>query len=309
MSRNRCVDDNKPGPAQIKHYADRARDGTGLIVSEGVFIDWTGCGWQYTPVMITDDHAAAWKKVTDAVHEAGGKMFLQAWHPGRCAHDEMPIAKEHKAQVLAPSAIKANAGEYRDLPGQPGHTANVHAIEDPKTVIETYRHACILAKKAGFDGVELLAQGGYLPQQFLNSRANKRTDRYGGTVENRCRFILETIDAIAKVFDGPDAICVKICPTDYLNDSVVDFGEMKETYTYLINEMVKLRGYDPVLDFGKLVKFPGSPSKLMANNDYTVGEADRLIKEGKLDMIAIARPFIYNPVSNPLSKDSQYKLT
>lgn len=122
ITRNRCVDDNKPGPAQVKHYADRARDGTGLIVSEGVFIDWTGCDWKFTPFMITDDHAAAWEKVTDAVHEAGGKMYFQAWHPGRCAHDEMPIAKEHKAQVLAPSAIKANGGGYRDLPGRPVRT-------------------------------------------------------------------------------------------------------------------------------------------------------------------------------------------
>jgi 2,4-dienoyl-CoA reductase-like NADH-dependent reductase (Old Yellow Enzyme family) len=123
MTRNRCVDDNKPGQAQIKHYADRAKDGTGLIVSEGIFIDWTGCDWKYTPVMITDDHAAAWKRVTDAVHEVGGKIFMQAWHAGRCAHDEMPIAKEHRVQVLAPSAIKANAGEYRDLPGRPVRTS------------------------------------------------------------------------------------------------------------------------------------------------------------------------------------------
>ncbi|EED19090.1 12-oxophytodienoate reductase opr, putative [Talaromyces stipitatus ATCC 10500] len=238
--------------------------GTSFIVSESVSIDWTGNG-----------PAAAWKMVTDAVHEAGGKMFLQTWHAGRCAHDEMSIAKEYNAQVIAPSSIKVDAGEYRDLPGRPGHMANVHAIKDPKTIFETYRNACSLAKKAGFDGIELLAQGGYLPQQFLNSRTNKRTNKYGGTVENRCCFILETIDAITEGFDGPEAICVKICPTNYLNDSVVDFDEMKEVYTYLINEMVKL------IDFEKLVKFPGSPSKLMANNDYTVGEADRLIKEGR----------------------------
>lgn len=135
------------------------------------------------------------------------------------------------------------------------------------------------------------------------------------------------------MFDGPEAICVKISPTDYLNDSAVDFDEMKETYTYLIDEMVKRRvgiitlcrrgatvgdffsrldrpvefplpeGYDPVLDFGKLVKFPGSRSKLMANHDYTVEEADRLIKEGNADMITIGRPFIHNPVSNVFGQE------
>lgn len=165
------------------------------------------------------------------------------------------------------------------------------------------------------------------------SRSNQRKDIYGGTIVNRCRFILETIDAITEVFDGPEVISVKISPTDYLNDSVVDFYEMKEIYTYLINEMVKRKvgiitlcrrgasdgdlfgrlnrpgefpipeGYDPVLDFGKLIKFPGSPSKLMANNDYTVGEADRLMNEGKIDMITFGRPFIYNPVSNVFSRE------
>lgn len=163
----------------------------------------------------------------------------------------------------------------------------------------------------------------------MNSRANNRTDKYGGTVENRCRFTLED-DASAVVFGGPEFICVKLCPTDVFNDSMVQFDEMQEVYTYLIHELVKCkvgiinlsrrgadpdagtgdfydknprpegyplpRGYDPVLDFGKLVKFPGSSSLLMANPDYTVEEADALIKAGQLDMISFGRPFIYNPV-------------
>ncbi|TXC10251.1 hypothetical protein FocTR4_00004594 [Fusarium oxysporum f. sp. cubense] len=237
--------------------------------------------------------------------------------------------KEKGAKVLAPSAIRAEAGKYRDLPGMPGHTDNIEAITDVQSVIGTYRRSCELAKSAGFDGVELLAQGGYLPQQFLSSRANHRTDNYGGSVGNRCRFTLELVDAIAAVFNGHEYICVKINPTDHLNDSIVDFGEMKETYTYLITELVKRkvgiinlgrrgaetspgsgeffgplprpegyplpRGYDPVLDFGKLVKFPGSPTLLMANHDYTVEAADTLVGAGKLDMITFARAFIHNP--------------
>lgn len=173
----------------------------------------------------------------------------------------------------------------------------------------------------------------------MYSRANQRTDEYGGSVENRCRFILELVDSIASVFDGPEYICVKINPTDHLNDSIVDFGEMKETYTYLITELVKRKvgiinlgrrgaetspgsgeffgplprpegyplppGYDPVLDFGKLVKFPGSPTLLMANHDYTVEEADALVGAGKLDMITFARAFIWNPVSSTESKYSK----
>ncbi|KAH8767476.1 hypothetical protein F5883DRAFT_671114 [Diaporthe sp. PMI_573] len=328
MTRNRCVDNLKPGPAQVRHYADRARDGVGLIVNEGTFVDWMGCDWDNSPVMINEDHAKAWRLVTDAVHREGGKIFFQAWHPGRCQHDQMPIMKEHGGVVEAPSAIKADAGKYRQLPGNPGHTDNIKAIENPRDVIEKYRNSVMLARKAGFDGVELLAQGGYLPQQFLNSRSNKRTDAYGGSVQNRCRFVLELVDAIAEIFHGPEFICVKINPTDFINDSLVDFDEMKQVYTYLITELVSRKvgiinigrrgaltknetgdffgkvqlpaghlppGYDPVLDFGRLVKFPGSPSLLMANHNYTAQEAAELIEQQKLDLITFARPFIYNP--------------
>ncbi|OJK01637.1 hypothetical protein ASPACDRAFT_1855006 [Aspergillus aculeatus ATCC 16872] len=290
MTRNRCLD-RMPGAAQVKHYADRARDGVGLIVNEGTFVDWTGCDWQWTPVMIEMEHADAWRKVTDAVHEAGGKIFSK--------------------------------------PGTQGHTDNVEEIKNPRDVIDTYRHSVLLAKHAGFDGVELLAQGGYLCHQFLNTRSNKRTDSYGGSVENRCRFILELVDTISEIFGGPELLCVKINPTDTYNDSATTFEEMKETYTFLIKELVACRvgiinigrrgadpnagtgdffghvgrpeefplplGYDPVLDFGPLVKYPGSPSLLMANHEYTPEEADRLVKEGKLDLINFARPFIYNP--------------
>lgn len=149
-------------------------------------------------------------------------------------------------------------------------------------------------------------------------------------MENRCRFTLELVDAISKDFGGPEFLCVKISPTDVLNDSVVTFDEMQETYTYLIKELVKRKvgiinicrrgaditakhpdilshlprpegytlppNYDPVLDFGSLVKCPGSASLLMANQDYDVEEADQLVKDGKADLIMIGRPFIYNPV-------------
>ncbi|KAL0933850.1 nadh:flavin oxidoreductase nadh oxidase [Colletotrichum truncatum] len=327
LTRNRCVEDNKPGPAQATHYSDRARDGAGLIVTEGTLIDWTGCHWEHAPFMITTEHADAWRKVTDAVHNEGGKIFFQAWHAGRIQHDQMPVKKKHGGAVLAPSAIKAEGGKYRDLPGNPGHTENVAAIDDPREIVNLYQRSCQLAKEAGFDGVELLAQGGYLPQQFLNSRANKRTDEYGGSVENRCRFVLEVVDAVAAVFGGPEFICVRIGPTDHLNDSVVTFDEMQETYKYLISDLVNRKvgminlcrrgaenngsteflginrpegyplpkGYDPILDFGKIVKGPDSSTLLMANHGYTVEEADCLIREGKVDLVAFGRPFLYNP--------------
>ncbi|KAF6810389.1 hypothetical protein CSOJ01_06330 [Colletotrichum sojae] len=313
MTRNRCVDDFKPGPEQVKHYSDRASDGTGLIITEGTFVDWSGCDWEFSPVMITEDHARAWQKVVDEVHGHKGKIYLQAWHLGRCQNENLPIMSEKNQVVLAPSK---------------GHTENITEIERPSDVVGIYRRAASLARSAGFDGIELLAQGGYLPQQFLNSRANLRKDDYGGSVKNRCRFTLEVVDAIADVFGGPEFVCVKVCPTDFLNDSVVTFEEMKEVYTYLIEKLVERRvgiinisrrganhdskddsyiesgrpkefplppGYDPVLDFGSLVKYSGSPSLLMANQDYTVEEANQLVGGCKADLVSFARPFICNP--------------
>lgn len=165
----------------------------------------------------------------------------------------------------------------------------------------------------------------------LCSRANTRTDLYGGSVENRCRFVLEIVDTLSEVFDGYERICVKLGPADVLNDSIVTYAELKETYTYLIGELVDRKvgiialsrrganvgseasgpsfefprsegyclphGYDPALDFGKLVKRPGSSSLLMVTQQYTVEEANRLVKEGKIDMVSFGRPFIQNPVS------------
>ncbi|KAF6829018.1 hypothetical protein CMUS01_08347 [Colletotrichum musicola] len=328
MTRNRCVDDSKPGPEQVKHYSDRAADGTCLIITEGTFVDWSGCDWEFSPVMITEDHARAWQKVVGEVHSHGGKIYLQAWHLGRCQNENLPIMREKNQVVLAPSKVKAEGGKYHNLPGTPGYTENITEIERPSDVVDVYRRAAMLARSAGFDGIELLAQGGYLPQQFLNSRANLRKDDYGGSVENRCRFTLEVVDAIADVFEGPEFVCVKVCPTDFLNDSVVTFEEMKEVYSYLIEKLVERRigiinisrrganhdskddgyidpgrpkqfsllpGYDPVLDFGPLVKYPASPSLLMANQDYTVEEANQLVGESKADLISFARPFICNP--------------
>jgi 2,4-dienoyl-CoA reductase-like NADH-dependent reductase (Old Yellow Enzyme family) len=119
LTRNRTVYDYKPGQEHVKHYADRARNGAGLIVTEGTFVDWTGGLWQYSPFMITPEHAQAWRPVTDAVHAEGGKIFMQAWHAGRAQNDATPLMKAKGGRVLAPSAVPADGGNYRYLPGNP----------------------------------------------------------------------------------------------------------------------------------------------------------------------------------------------
>ncbi|KAK0625611.1 N-ethylmaleimide reductase [Lasiodiplodia hormozganensis] len=336
MTRNRCVDDNKPTEATVKHYATRARDGVGLIVAEGTFVYLNGAEWTHTPVMYDKSHAQAWKKVTDAVHSEGGKILFQPWHPGRIQNENMPMLKNTGYPVLAPSRVKAEGGKYRLLEGHPGHTENITEIDDPGAIIEQYRTSVKLAKEAGFDGIELLAQGGYLLHNFLCSHSNKRTDSYGGSVENRCRFVLEVLDAIIDSWGSPRQVGIKICPTDDYNDTTVSYEELSETYDYLIKEIVARKlafvnlsrrgcdvsraqddffkpeprpagkelppGYEPLQQFGHLVKFPGSATMLMVNHEYTVEEADALVKEGRIDLVGFSRPFICNPVKDLITR-------
>lgn len=159
MTRNRCIDANKPTEATIKYYVDRARDGTGLIIAEGTFVSPTGVEWPHAPLMYNADHAAAWEKVTRAVHEVEGKIFFQPWHAGRIQNEQMPMIKETGHPVYAPSKVPAKGGKYRTLEGLPGHTRNLTEISDPKEIVEQFRQSVVLAKQAGFDGIELLSQG------------------------------------------------------------------------------------------------------------------------------------------------------
>ncbi|GAA89040.1 flavoprotein NADH-dependent oxidoreductase [Aspergillus luchuensis IFO 4308] len=313
MTRNRCTDGNKPTHANIKHYTDRARDGAGLIVAEGTFISLNGAEWPHAPVMY-QDHSDAWAKVTSEVHKVGGKILFifQPWHPGRIQNDSMPMLKESGYPVYAPSKVPAKGGKYRTLEGLPGHTDNITEIDDPRVIVEQYRHSVSLTKSARFDGIELPAQGGYLLHNFLCSHSNTRI-----------------LDAIIEVW-GSRAVGINICPTDDYNDTMISYEEMKETYTYFIKELMcrdlafinlSRRGcdvgretddyfrsrprpqgkelppkYEPLTDFGALIKYPGSRTMLMVNHEYTVEEARDLLQRGKIDLVTFTRPFIYNPV-------------
>lgn len=332
MTRNRNTDANKPTSAAAKYYTDRARNGAGLIVAEGTFISPTGSEWLHAPLMTSPSHALAWKPITSSVHSVGGTIFFQPWHEGRAQHDLAPMLQQIGYPVLAPSAIPAKAGKYRFLPGSPGHTSNITPMTPSHIaeVIAQYAKSCSLAKTAGFDGVEMIAQGGYLIHNFLCTRSNARTDAYGGTAANRCRFLLEVVDAIARVYPM-SCIGVKIAPCDNVSDIACSYAELSETYTYLIRELVRKgigfinlsrRGcakgepnddfsdstprplgmelpvdYEPLDEFGPLVKCQGSRTKLMVNYGYGVEEAEELVKQGRIDLITFGRPFIYNSVT------------
>ncbi|EHA25642.1 hypothetical protein ASPNIDRAFT_125262 [Aspergillus niger ATCC 1015] len=220
MTRNRCTNGNKPTQVNVKHYADRARDGTGLIVPEGTFICPSGVEWPNAPVTYNDSHAEAWAKVTSEVHKVGGKILFQPWHPGRIQNENMPMLKESGYPIYAPSKVPAKGGKYRTLEGLPGHTHNITEIDEPETIIEQYRHSVTLAKTAGFDGIELLAQGSQ---------------------------------------ERPQG---KQLPPKY----------------------------EPLTDFGPLIKYPGSRTMLMVNHEYTVEEARHLIQKEEIDLVTFARP-------------------
>ncbi|KAJ6456087.1 hypothetical protein C8R45DRAFT_1111088 [Mycena sanguinolenta] len=191
LTRSRSTD-TVPNEVMLKYYVQRAKGGAGLIVSEGILITRQGCEWQFVPGIWDGAQTEGWKKITDAVHEAGSKIYAQLWHVGRAGHPDCPEQIAAGVPVYAPSAIAARGGKFRFLPGQPGF---VTPTESPRPYCDnrTMQAGAINAKKAGFDGVEFHAANGYLVRQFLDSTANHRTDKWGGSPENRTRFALETI--------------------------------------------------------------------------------------------------------------------
>jgi 2,4-dienoyl-CoA reductase-like NADH-dependent reductase (Old Yellow Enzyme family) len=173
-----------------------------------------GTEWPNAPGIWSEAHVQGWKKVTDAVHAKGGKIYAQLWHLGRVCH---PL-HQCGLPALAPSAVAAKGGKFRYLKDTPGY-ATPKPIENPSDIIALFRQAAINAKKAGFDGVELHSANGYLPHQFLESHSNKRADEWGGSIENRCRFVLSAIKTLIEVYDGNSkCVGIKLSPGGGYND-------------------------------------------------------------------------------------------
>jgi 2,4-dienoyl-CoA reductase-like NADH-dependent reductase (Old Yellow Enzyme family) len=287
----------------VKYYSQRA--GAGLIISEIILIEPQGIEWPFAPGIWNKKQVEGWKKVTDAVHAKGGVIFAQLGHTGRVAN----TLHNQGIPPPAPSAIRANAGKFRLLAGEPGFSTP-EAIEDPKKYIKLFKRAAENAKLAGFDGIEFHAAGGFLPAQFLESYSNIRTDEYGGNIENRSRFILETFDALLEVFDKK-LIGMKLNPVGGYNDSGEGSkGKIVELYSYLIKEIdskdigyfqiprysAKLdpsgRGADfDIQEFRSFIK----NALLFANTGFSAKEGNNYLGEGKADAVVYGLPFITNP--------------
>jgi len=293
MTRSRSDDAGVPSELVASYYAQRAS--AGLIISEGVFPVALGKGYIRTPGIETTQQVAAWKKVTDAVHASGGRIFMQLMHCGRVSH---PSLLPDGAQPQAPSAIKAAGQTYTGTGLQDFVIPHALTIAEIAEVVEGYRQSARRAIAAGFDGVELHAASGYLPEQFLSTGSNQRNDQYGGSVENRTRFVLEVLAAMVNEV-GSDRVGIKISPEMNFND-IVD-ANPQETYTYLVKQLRDLQlAYLHVALFGAKFDYHGALRPLF-DGSYLIGSgqtkesAESLINEGKADAAVFGSTFLANP--------------
>ncbi|RPF19083.1 alkene reductase [Vibrio crassostreae] len=305
MTRSRATQPgNSANEMMAAYYAQRAS--AGLIVAEGTQISPLGQGYAWTPGIYSDEQIASWKKVTDAVHEKGGVIFAQLWHVGRVTHPDN-IGGE---QPISSSAIKAeNVKVFIDNDtDEPGFVDVVEpremTKEDIKEVVEQYRQAALNAIEAGFDGIELHAANGYLINQFIDSEANNRTDEYGGSTENRLRFLGEVVEAMVEAI-GADRVGVRLAPFTSLNGTVD--ATPVETYTaaaaYLnLYKIVYLHiaevDWDDAPETPKAFKtavreaFKGV---LIYAGKYDSERGEQAVAEGVTDMVGFGRPFVANP--------------
>ena len=295
----RCMADENLVPTQdmVEYYARRAD--TGLIISEATIIRPDGQGYPTTPGLFTREQIQGWKKVTDAVHANGGKMFAQLWHVGRVAHPHF-----FDGEVLAPSAIgvEGSVPRMRELTYI---TPKAATIDDIKSLIADFAKAAENAIEAGFDGVEIHGANGYLIDQFLHYEANVREDEYGQTPQNMARFALEVTDAVIAAV-GNERTALRVTPGAYFNMS--EDNRDKAVFDYLLPELEKrnlayLHGgiFDDSTTFESLEgkttsEFlrAGYKGTLVGVGSYSFESAKAAINEGKFDLIAIGRPLIAN---------------
>ncbi|MCM1984873.1 alkene reductase [Lyngbya confervoides] len=300
MTRARAGADRIPNALMARYYAQRAD--AGLIITEGTTISPQANGWTHTPGIYTPAQTEAWKRVVAAVHEQNTPIFLQLWHTGRASHSSF-----HGGELpVAPSAIPIEGSQAHTPQGkQPYETPRALNTEEVAQVVEDYRQAAARAKAAGFDGVEIHGANGYLIDEFLQSKTNHRRDRYGGSVENRYRFLQEIVESVLTVWDS-DRVGVRLSPNGSYND--MGSPDYRETFSYVIEQINAYDlGYLHVLDgldFG--FHDLGDPmtlaeiralykGTLMGNCGYDRQSADAAIASAEADLISFGRPYISNP--------------
>jgi N-ethylmaleimide reductase len=299
LTRNRAGAGLVPSELAATYYGQRAS--AGLIITEATQISAQAQGYQDTPGLFTQDQIDGWRKVTDAVHAKGGKIFVQLWHVGRISHVDL---QPNGDAPVAPSAIRAETKVFVNNGFADTSEPRALDIDEIPAIIEDFRQAAANAMKAGFDGVEIHGANGYLLEQFLKDGANQRTDSYGGSVENRARLLLEVTEAVSKEI-GADRTGVRISPVSPAN--AISISNPQEQYDYVADKLNALgivylhvvegatggpRDIAP-FDYGSLrQRFKNT---YMGNNGYNTELASAQLAEGKVDLFALGRPFISNP--------------
>jgi N-ethylmaleimide reductase len=299
LTRNRAVTGLVPSPLAVEYYGQRAS--AGLLISEASQVSQQGQGYQDTPGIYSKEQVAGWRKVTDRVHERGGRIFLQAWHVGRISHTSL---QENAAAPVAPSAIRAKGktfvgGQFADV-SEP----RALALAEIPGIIESFKRGAANAIQAGFDGVEIHGANGYLLDQFARDGTNKRTDAYGGSIENRARLMLDVSKVVAAEI-GAERTGIRISPVTPANDTadsnpqplfdyIVDhLNALKLVYIHVIEGATGGPRDVAPFDYGSLRK--RFKQAYIANNGYDFALATKVLAANEADLIAFGKPYIANP--------------
>lgn len=299
MTRNRA-EHNIPNDLMRRYYQQRAS--AGLIITEGTSPSPNGLGYPRIPGIFSTEQIEAWKHITEAVHEQGGHIFIQLMHTGRVSH---PLNLPAGARVLAPSAVAAAEQMYTDSEGlQPLPVPAAMTLDDIRNTQDEYVQAARHAMEAGFDGVELHGANGYLLEQFIRPNTNLREDDYGGSIENRARFMLEVAQATCDAI-GHHKVGIRLSPYGVFNDMPL-YEDMETDYTYLAQELDSVDLIYVHLVDHSAMGAPDVPSSikevfrdefcntLILSGGYDAERAEQHIP-GKADLVAVGRPFLANP--------------
>lgn len=299
MTRCRAVENNCANDLMATYYAQRAS--AGLIITEASQISPLGVGYPYTPGIYNDAQIEGWKKVTTAVHEKGGLIYLQLWHVGRVSHSSFLNGK----RPVAPSAVQIDGEHYTPEGMQPFETPRALEIQEIKEIVKEYVQAAKNAIKAGFDGVEIHGANGYLIDQFIKDGTNKRTDEYGGSIENRSRFLFEVVSAVCNAI-GSERTALRLSPSGTFN-SMTD-SNPREDFTYICK---KLNDHD--LAYLHIIDALEADIKhganvvelqvlrnayngvLITNGAYDKERGNEAIEHGLADAVAYGTLYIANP--------------
>jgi N-ethylmaleimide reductase len=288
-----------PGPLAVEYYGQRAS--AGLLISEASQVSQQGQGYQDTPGIYSREQVAGWRKVTDRVHQRQGRIFIQLWHVGRISHTSL---QPGNGAPVGPSAIRAKGKTFVNDTFTDISEPRALKLEEIPGIVEDFRRGAANALEAGFDGVEIHGANGYLLDQFAKDGANKRSDAYGGSIENRAKLMLEVTKAVAAEA-GPERTGIRVSPVTPAND--VSDSNPQPLFDYIVDHLnaIKLvyihviegatggpRDIAP-FDYSSLRKrFKGA---YMANNGYDFELANKVLAANAADLIAFGKPFISNP--------------